>query len=188
MVLLFHSLDTFCSLHPDAELEEECMHCGKKKLYPLHSHQSTAHLNQTGPTTDTYGVIWHIHFTYFLCIHEFNANSNKMISCMAARLKMNRKGFKFLLHWFTQTKLVDGVCSYMHMPNSDAEKVTVKGSHGTAACRGSQTALGSRGQVSWQGSAVQSAPQGPKQKTHEHLKASHTKSDRSTAQIIYAQM
>lgn len=47
--------------------EVKACRCRVKELYPLHSHQSTTPLNQTGPTTDTYGAIWHIHFARSLC-------------------------------------------------------------------------------------------------------------------------
>lgn len=49
---------------------------------------------------------------------------------------------------------------------------------GTTAGRGSQTALWSRGQCRDRGQQSRAHPKDP-HKTHEHLKASHIKSDKS---------
>lgn len=114
--------------------------------------------NQTGPTTDTYGVIWHIHFT------------QPTVSSSRKRRKMIPiKLFQWVLisYTFFQAAKDGRLCSfmnvfYMYMPKSDAEKVTVKGSHGESSLQRESDSFGFYNRtVSQQGTAVWSTPRGP---------------------------
>lgn len=123
----------------------------------IHSHQSTTSLTQTGTTTDTYGLIWHIHVTSLLLVLFF----------LTCKIKWHDGGQQILIKtcllllflFFFFLNLIC-ICQIKML-----KKVTVKGSHGNNSWQRESDSSGVKRTVSWQGSAVQSAPQGPKQNT-----------------------
>lgn len=73
-------------------------------------------LNQTGPITDTYGVIWHIHFTHFLCgslRHIICENQTKIIRSKTAGLESNKIKFASSLLFAEPYILFDSWCWWM---------------------------------------------------------------------------
>lgn len=63
---------------------------------------------------------------------------------------------------------------YMYMPKSDAEKMTVKGSHGDSSLQRESDSFRAKRTVLWQGTAVQSTPQGPTKQQHINTRGFHT--------------
>lgn len=143
--------------------------------------------NQTGPTTDTYGVIWHIHFTQ-------PTVSSWIYRCKMIPIQLSytsSSGFWYCLHSFRQQKMVDCVLLSFFLicicQSQMLKRWLWKVAMERVACRGSQTALGSIiGQCRKTGdSSLEHTPRTDKNKkntvTTKRLNTHTKKSQRSTA-------
>lgn len=121
----------------------------------IHSHQSTI----SNPNRNHHWHKWRdLAYTFQIFACSFKAEKNPH-EFMRTSLR--------LLSSCDCLKCCCGVLveAYMYMPNQDAEKVTMKGSHGNNSWQRESDSFVVKRTVSWQGSAVQSAPQGPTQNT-----------------------
>lgn len=117
--------------------------------------------------------------TWFGCKTEhraFGILENKMIPKLAAKMMVIHPTISHAVttcagEWCHHRIYFVHPAWIMYMPKSDAEKVTVKGSHGDSSLQRESDSFRVKWTASWQGTAVPCKPRGPK-----HQKISHTKS------------